>query len=121
MPAYGLYARNVRGITMQNVRFQVATPDLRPALILDHVADVAINGFSVQGNSAAESVLRFIDSKDALLTGTRVLTPSPVFLQLEGSANERIIVEGGDLSRASSPVAFKSGATENAVRLRNVT
>ena len=121
MPAYGLYARNVRGITMQNVRFQVATPDLRPALILDHVEDVAINGFSVQGNAAAESVLRFIDSKDALLTGTRVLTPSSVFLQLEGSANERIIVEGGDLSRASSPVAFKSGATESAVKLRNVT
>ncbi len=121
MPAYGLYARNVRGITMQNVRFQVATPDLRPALILDHVADVAINGFSVQGNAAAESVLRFIDSKDALLTGTRVLTPSSVFLQLEGAANERIIVEGGDLSRASSPVAFKSGATESAVKLRNVT
>ncbi len=121
MPAYGLYARNVRGITMQNVRFQVATPDLRPALILDHVADVAINGFSVQGNAAAESVLRFIDSKDALLTGTRVLTPSSVFLQLEGSANQGIIVEGGDLSRASSPVAFKSGATESAVKLRNVT
>jgi len=30
MPAYGLYARNARGITMQNVRFQVSTPDLRP-------------------------------------------------------------------------------------------
>ena len=121
MPAYGLYARNVRGITMQNVRFQVATPDLRPALILDHVEDVSISGFSVQGNAAAESVLRFIDSKQTLLTGTRVLTPSPVFLQLEGSDNEGIIVEGGDLSQTSSPVAFKSGAKEGAVKLRNVT
>jgi hypothetical protein len=121
MPAYGLYARNVRGITMQNVRFQVATPDLRPALILDHVEDVAINGFSVQGNAAAESVLRFIDTKQTYLSGTRVLTASSVFLQLEGSANQGIIVEGGDLSRASSPVAFKSGATESAVKLRNVT
>jgi hypothetical protein len=120
MPAYGLYARNARGITMQNVRFQVATPDLRPAVILDHVEDVAINGFSVQGNSQAESVMRFIDSKQALLTGTRVLTPASVFLQLEGSANEGIIVEGGDLSKASMPVAFKSGATQSAVKLRNV-
>ena len=121
MPAYGLYARNVRGITLQNVRFQVATPDLRPALILDHTEDVAMNGFSVQGNTAAESILRFIDTKQTYLSGTRVLTPSSVFLQLEGSANQGIIVEGGDLSRASSPVAFKSGATESAVKLRNVT
>ncbi len=33
MPAYGLYARNVRGITLQNIRFQVSTP--RPASGLD--------------------------------------------------------------------------------------
>ncbi len=30
MPAYGLYARNSRGVTLQNVRFQVKEPDLRP-------------------------------------------------------------------------------------------
>jgi len=121
MPAYGLYARNVRGITLHNVRFQVSTPDLRPAMILDHVEDVAINGFSVQGNVEAESVLRFIDSKHTLLTAPRVLTPSPAFLQLEGQANEGIIIEGGDLSRAATPVAYKSGATQSAVKLRNVS
>jgi Glycosyl hydrolases family 28 len=121
MPAYGLYARNARGITLQNVRFQVSTPDLRPAIIFDHVEDVAINGLSVQGNTGAESVLRFIDSGQALLTATRVLTPSSTFLQLEGAGNSGIIVEGGDLSRAAAPVAFKDGASENAVTLRNVT
>jgi polygalacturonase len=121
MPAYGLYARNARGITMQNVRFQVSTPDLRPAMILDHVEDFALNGFSVQGNAEAESVLRFIDSKHALLTATRVLTPSSIFLQLEGADNDAIIVDGGDLSNAKSPVAFKSGATEKAVKLRNLS
>lgn len=120
MPAYGLYARNVRGITMQNVRFQVSTPDLRPAVILDHVEDVTINGFSVQGNAQAESVLRFIDSKQMLLTATRVLTPSSVFLQLEGPANEGILVDGGDISKATTPVTFKSGSTESAIKLRNV-
>jgi hypothetical protein len=121
MPAYGLYARNARGITLQNVRFQVSTPDLRPAMILDHVEDVAINGFSVQGNAEAESVLRFIDSKQTLLTATRVLTPSSTFLQLEGEANDGIIVEGGDLSKAKSAVAFKNGATGKSVKLRNVS
>ncbi len=73
MPAYGFYARNSKGITLNNVRLQVRTPDLRPALILDHVEDVAVNGFSVQGNTEAESVLRFIDSKQVLMTAARVL------------------------------------------------
>jgi hypothetical protein len=118
MPAYGLYARNVRGLSLQNIRFQVSTPDLRPALIFDHVEDAAINGLSVQGNTASESVLRFIDSKQTLVTAARVLTASATFLQLEGAGNEGIILDGGDLSKATSALAFKDGATEKAVKLR---
>lgn len=118
MPAYGFYARNSRAITLQNIRFQVADKELRPALILDHVEDVAINGLSVQGNPEAESVSRFIDSKQILMTATRVLNPSPAFLQLEGAENEGIIIDGGDLSKASTPLTFKNGATEKAVKLR---
>jgi len=119
IPAYGLYARNARGLTLQNVRLQVSTPELRPAVIFDHVEDATFNGFSVQGNKDAESVLRFIDSKQTLITAARVLTPSAPFLQLEGAENENIIIEGGDLSKASSPVAFKNGASESQVKLRN--
>jgi hypothetical protein len=117
-PAYGLFARNVHGLTLQNIRFEVTSPDLRPAVVLDHVADAAINGLSVQGHEKAESVLRLIATRDTLLTATRVLTPSPVFLQLEGAANDNITVDGGDLTKAAAPLAFKSGATEKAVKLR---
>ncbi len=121
IPAYGLYARNARGITLQNVRFQVSTPDLRPAVILDHVEDIVFNSFNVEGNKEAESVMRFIDSKQALITAARVLTASSTFLQLEGDSNDGIIVEGGDLSKAASAVAYKSGATEKAVKLRSIS
>ncbi|HTM24545.1 MAG TPA: glycosyl hydrolase family 28 protein [Vicinamibacterales bacterium] len=118
IPAYGLYARNARGVTLQNVRFEVRTPDLRPAVIFDHVEDAAVNGLSVQGNPQAESVVRFIDSTHALLTATRVLTPAAAFLQLEGAATRAITIDGGDLSMAATPVAYKNGATPAAVRVR---
>jgi hypothetical protein len=73
---------------------------------------------SVQGNADSESVLRFIESQDTLLSATRVLTPAKVFLQLEGAENNGITIDGGDVSRASAPLAFKNGAKESAVRLR---
>jgi hypothetical protein len=79
-PAYGLYARKVRGLTLNNVRFQLEQPDHRPAVVLDHVTDVAMNGLTVHGNKDASSVLRFIDTQDALLTAARLLTPARVFL-----------------------------------------
>jgi len=118
IPSYGLYARNSRGLTLQNLRFMVSKPDLRPALIFDHVEDASINGLSVQGNPAAESVLRFIDTKQVLVSAVRVVKPAATFLQLEDTASEGITIDGGDLSKAASPTAFKNGATEKAVKLR---
>jgi hypothetical protein len=117
-PAYGLYVRKVRGLTLNNVRFQVEQPDLRPAVVLDHVTDVAVNGLSVQGNKEALSVLRFMDTHDALLTATRLLTPATVFLEIQDEASEGITIDGGDFSKAVRPVAFKNGAMPTAVKLR---
>jgi hypothetical protein len=117
-PAYGIYARNVRGLTLGNVRLETTNPDLRPALIFDHVTDAAVNGLSAQGNKDAESVLRFVESREVLMSATRVLTPAAVFLQVEGAGNEAITIAGGDISKAAAPLAFKNGAAEKAVKLR---
>jgi hypothetical protein len=116
--AYGLYARNVRGLTLNNVRFDVVKPDLRPAVVLDHVADASINGLGAQGNPQAKSVLRFIETHDVLLTAPRVLTPAAVFLQVEGAASKSIMIDGGDISKAAAPFAFEAGAVQEAVKLR---
>jgi hypothetical protein len=118
LPAYGMFARNVRGLTLNNVRLEVASNDLRPAVIFDHVSDAGINGLSADGNTQAESLLRFNDSHDVMLTASRVLKPAAVFLQLEGSGNDAITIDGGNLSKAGTPVAFSRGATDGAVKVR---
>jgi polygalacturonase len=117
-PAYGLYARRVRGLTLNNVRFEVVKADLRPAVVLDHAADVAMNGFSLQGNKDAACTLKFIEAQDVLLSATRLLTPAALYLQIEGEASQGITIDGGDLSKAAKHVAFKNGAVPAAARLR---
>jgi hypothetical protein len=117
-PAYGLYARNVRGLTMHNVRFEVGNPDLRPAVVLERVSDGSINGLGAQGNPLAKSVVRFVESRDILLTGSRVLTPAAVFLQVEGASSGGITIDGGDVSKAEMTVAVAAGAGKDAVRVR---
>ena len=117
-PSYALFARNVRGLTLQNVRFEIAASDLRPAVVFDHLSDAAVNGLSVQGDPGAESALRFIGTQDVLLSAARLLKPSPVFLQVEGAGNAGITLDGGDVSKAGTPVAFKGGALEGAVKVR---
>jgi hypothetical protein len=117
LPAYGLFARNVRGLTLNNVRLEIAKEDARPAMVLDHVEDVAVNGLSAQGTKTAESLLRFIETKDVLISATRLLGPAAVFLQVEGAGSAGIRIDGGDLSKATQAVALKAGATKDAVKL----
>lgn len=116
-PAYGLYARNVKGLTLQNVRFGYEQADARPAIILDNVEDASINGLSVMG-SAGNEVMRLINSKDVLLTATKILTPAAVFLKIEGAESAGIIADGGDLRKANQKTVFDKGALKDAVTLR---
>lgn len=117
-PAYGLYARNVRGLTLNGVRFEPEQPDLRPAVLLDHVSDAALGGLSAAGNPQAKSVVRMVESQDVLITAPRVLSPAAAFLAVEGAASRGIILDGGDLSKAKTPVAIERGAGKSAVKVQ---
>jgi hypothetical protein len=46
MPAYGIYARHVRGIKLQNVRITPVKPDARPATVLIDVEDMTPADFA---------------------------------------------------------------------------
>ncbi|HLO39186.1 MAG TPA: hypothetical protein VK173_11870, partial [Lacibacter sp.] len=115
--AYGLYARNVKGLTLQNVRFTYEQPDARPAIMFDHVEDASINGLTVMGNSGNE-LLRFINSKDVLLSATRVLTPAATFLRVEGSSSDGIVVNGADLRKVAKQMVFENGATKESAKFQ---
>ena len=115
LPSHALYARNVRGLTLNNVRFEAAAADQRPSVIFDTVEDASVNGLTVRGNGPSESLVRFINTKDVLLTGPRVVAPAPVFLRVEGAGSENIKIDGGDVSKAEQPVVFAKDAKKQAV------
>lgn len=117
-PAYGLYARNVKGLTLQNVRLEFEKEDSRPALVLDNVQDAAINGLNLKGSMDAESLLRITNSKDILFTATRILTPCQVLLSLEGPSNEGIQFDGGDLRKSKKQVIYSGGANDKTLKIR---
>jgi hypothetical protein len=102
------------------VRLETKTPDLRPAVVFDHVHDAAVNGLSAAGNPEAPSLLRFTDSKDVLVSAARVLSPASTFLRLEGDSNESIVIDGGHLTKAAKPLACAEGTNPKAVTLRGV-
>ena len=118
-PAHGLYARNVRRLSLNNVRFDLEKPDLRPAVVLDHVTDASFSGLTAQGNPEAQSVLRFIESSEVLIAAPRIVTPAAAFLRVEGAASHSITVDGGDIAKAAVAISIEGGAPKDAVKVRS--
>jgi hypothetical protein len=117
-PAYGMYARNVKGLTLQNVRFDFEKPDVRPAVVFDNVQDATLSALSAQGPSQGQPLIRLINAKDVLITAARVITPVATFLSAEGAATEGITIDGGDLRKAKKLSILGDGAKQTAVRIR---
>lgn len=51
VPAYGIYARHVRGVKFQNVRTTLLNPDARPATVFIDVEDVTPPNFAIESSS----------------------------------------------------------------------
>lgn len=117
-PAYGMYARGVKGLTLQNVRLSTVAPDLRPAVVLDGVHDVAINNLTVRGNPDAESALRFINTRNALVTAARLLGPASVFLSVEGADSANIKVGASDYSGAAKAFTTSNNVPSDQIKFR---
>jgi Glycosyl hydrolases family 28 len=117
--SYGMYARNVKGLTLNNVSFNYINSDLRPAVVFNNVNDAAVCNLSLEGNENAESALRFINSNDVLLTGTRLTSHAKIFLQVEGSSNSNIKIDSSDLSKAEKILNFTRGANPKSVSLKD--
>jgi polygalacturonase len=56
-PAYGLYARHVRGLHISDVTFRYECPDYRPAVVLDDVGDVTIHALDAPTEAGVEQVV----------------------------------------------------------------
>jgi hypothetical protein len=97
LPAYGLYARHVRGLSLHNVHFDFATPDLRPALVCDDVEDLELQNFRASAQNEAESLARLVNVRRANIANSRPLGPVRQFLQLEQTPPAEVLLNGNDL------------------------
>ena len=58
-PAYGLYARHVQGLYVNDVTFRYERPDYRPAVVLDDVQDACLRSIDAPTESGVEQVVTF--------------------------------------------------------------
>ena len=101
LPAYGLYAHHARDLTLRGVRFDVATPDLRPAIVCDDVGALELAGVCVAGHPQAESAIRLQQVTGAYVHGCHLSASARAFVRVEGDVSQGITLTGNDLRGAA--------------------
>ena len=66
LPAWGVYVRHVKGLTLQQVQLDLSKPDYRPACIFDDVKNVQLKTVTIPFCNA-QPVILFNNVKDPLM------------------------------------------------------
>ncbi len=120
LPAVGLYARHVDGLTLRDVRIGAEHPDDRPALVLDDVERVELSGFDTTRAPARGPVVLFRDVAGALLSGNRLSQAAEIFLRVLGAKSREIALRGNDLRLAKEEILMGSDVPANGVSTDSV-
>jgi polygalacturonase len=108
LPAYGIFLRHAKGVTLNNVRLEVQKPDLRPALVADDVEDLEVFGFRAAG-SGREPLIRLLETRGALIRGSRPPGAVERFLRVEGQGSRDIALLGNDLRQVRDTASLSGG------------
>jgi hypothetical protein len=67
LPAYGLYVRHARNITLDNVQFKLLQPDARFALWLEDSHDITIKDFKTSKSQRKNEVIKKIETSGIII------------------------------------------------------
>jgi hypothetical protein len=115
LPAYGLYVRHTRGLVLNNITFDLAGIEKRPALVCEDVEDLELADFRASGDQESLAMVVLRDTHQAFIHGCRPLQPVRTFLRLEGAGSREILLAGNDLHKAVRPIELAGNAPGSAL------
>ncbi|MNL02840.1 Exo-poly-alpha-D-galacturonosidase precursor [compost metagenome] len=86
VPAYGVWARHVKGLKLKNVKFNLGSNDLRPALVCEDGLDVEVLDWKLPETTGAESIIRFENVQNALVKNVTGKLSAKKFVLVEGNS-----------------------------------
>ena len=85
IPAYGVWARHVKGLKLQNIVFRLAYNDLRPAIICEDGKDIEIISMEIPATTGAEAIIRLENVEGAIIRDNNIKGSANAFVRTEGN------------------------------------
>jgi len=84
LPAYGLYCRHVRGLTLDDIELNTDQPDARPAVVLDDVRHARMRTLQAMPPAEGQPLVWLRSVQDYQLRGLRARPGTKAVLRLSG-------------------------------------
>jgi hypothetical protein len=115
LPAFGLYARHVRGLKVRDVTLKLSATDMRPAIVCQDCEDSEFSRWHLPGATGSESIVRLESTRDAILKGFEVTSDTNIFILVEGKDSGGIQLRNNRLGRVKKAVEFGEGVVATAI------
>jgi len=109
IPAYGLWARHVKGLKLKNITFRLQHNDLRPAFIIEDGKDIEITDCKIPGTTGAQSIVRLENVDGAVISKTESNGNADAFVRVEGNESKNIKLLNNKIKGAKKNVELASG------------
>jgi len=88
VPAYGIWARHVKGLKLVNITFTLDSNDRRPAFICEDGKDLELTGWNLPETSNASSIIRLEHVEKARISSMNVKGMADEFISVEGESKD---------------------------------
>lgn len=84
VPAYGVWARHVDGLVLNNVQFKLKANDMRPAILCEDGKDIRISNSIIPETSGSQAIIKLNGVDGATIANNKVQGTAGVFVSADG-------------------------------------
>ncbi|HEX7903210.1 MAG TPA: glycosyl hydrolase family 28 protein [Chitinophagaceae bacterium] len=115
IPAYGVWARHVKGLKLINVTFKLKNNDLRPAFICEDGKDIEVSGWKIPTTEGGEAIIRLENVDGAVINNNNVKGKAKAFVKVEGLNSKKLTLKKNKLSGTKKNVELSAEVNPGAV------
>ena len=88
VPAYGIWARHVKGLKLKNIKFNLAGNDLRPAFVCEDGLDIEVSDWKLPETTGAESIIRLENVQKVAVKNVQGKFSAKKLVLIEGNSKD---------------------------------
>ncbi|MDB5192677.1 MAG: glycoside hydrolase family 28 [Segetibacter sp.] len=92
IPAYGIWARHVKGLKLKDITFKLASNDQRPAFICEDGQDIVLDDWDIPSTRGAQSIIRLESVQGATIKDIDAAGTADALVKVEGANSKDVRV-----------------------------